>query len=1076
MKISNLHIAKVTPPRVSSSYPRKRLFQLLDSYRNQPVIWVSSPAGSGKTTLIASYIDSCNLPCLWYKLDAADNDIATFFYCAGLAVKKNVPGFRKSLPLLSPEYLKGIKEFTKRYFEEVYRRLRSPFVLVFDNYQEVQSDALLHEVLQTGISIIPDGIQIIIISRNEPPPIFIRLRMERFKLIGWNDIRLTAEETKDLSILLGKQDLDQSNLIFLHEKTRGWIAGLILFFQSSNTRVPDSHVLDNLAPQDIFDYFAIEVFSKADNETQELLLKTAILPAMTVQMAEDLTGIKSVRQILSWLERNHYFVEKRLQTSAVYSYHPLFRDFLLSRAEVALPPDEKARLRYDAATLLIDAGQADEAAMLLLAAGDLSRFTLLLLDQAKSLVVHGRLKTLSDWLDVIPQKMKEETPWLLYWLAVCQLGHNSTNSLESFTNAFHLFEERADLTGSFLAWSGAVNTIFCVFDDFKQMDAWIKWLEEKMSIGISFPSLEVEVNVASSMALALITRMPDHPDLRKWVNRTLSLILEGVSLQTCLPMFPFFIYYFVFIGDFDDCNIAVSDLRRLVQAQPTSPLLVITLRFAEAMLYSTSAARHQEGIKAALDGLDLAEKSGAHFLDSLLLALGTCNALNAMDTVRAREFLSRMEKNVRSGSRGQSAHYFCLSGWHAICEGNKTLALTLAQKSTQITEELGLVGPEFDCRFLLAFANLEAEHWHEAVKQLEMLKIFALKTGSTIHEYRCYLLAAYFAFLQNDNKDGMVLLVRAMTLGRQKGFFNNVNFYQPAIMSSLCARALEAGIETEYVQNLIRILNLVPESSTVEIKNWPWLVNIVSFGCFRVERAGKVLEYTAKAPQKILMLLKALISCGQGGASAKQLAYMLWPDADGDLALKTLEISLHRLRKLLGDNRVVCLRDGSITLAPNYCRVDAHRFENLLDHAEEIFAVPRMQNSVEDSRSSEGSHMLRCAINIYTGAFIDGTTEPWALSYRERLRSKFIRAVNLLGNTYQQQKYFDEAIFWYMRGLEIEEGAESFYRGLIRCHLSLGQHAEATAVYCRCKNTLVSIFGVQPSPETNSLIKTVHTL
>src|SRR3990172_12098240 len=82
-------IAKITKPRLPDVLPRTRLFRLLDRTRKtSPVIWVSGPAGSGKTTLIANYLDAKKLSCLWYQADGGDNDIGTFFYYMSLAAKK----------------------------------------------------------------------------------------------------------------------------------------------------------------------------------------------------------------------------------------------------------------------------------------------------------------------------------------------------------------------------------------------------------------------------------------------------------------------------------------------------------------------------------------------------------------------------------------------------------------------------------------------------------------------------------------------------------------------------------------------------------------------------------------------------------------------------------------------------------------------------------------------------------------------------------------------------------------------------------------------------------------------------
>jgi hypothetical protein len=118
-------LAKISRPRISEVLERSRLFLQLDQKRKAPITWISGPGGSGKTTLVASYLDSRRLPCLWYRLDDGDGDIATFFYYLGLAARRAAPRSKKPLPLLTPEYLLGIPAFTRRYFEELFSRLAS---------------------------------------------------------------------------------------------------------------------------------------------------------------------------------------------------------------------------------------------------------------------------------------------------------------------------------------------------------------------------------------------------------------------------------------------------------------------------------------------------------------------------------------------------------------------------------------------------------------------------------------------------------------------------------------------------------------------------------------------------------------------------------------------------------------------------------------------------------------------------------------------------------------------------------------------------------------------------------------
>ena len=174
-------IAKIARPRITEAFLRSRLFSILDKYLDYPATWISAPAGSGKTTLAASYLTEKKLPAIWYQIDEGDADITTFFYYMGLAA----PRRKTPLPLLTPEYQMGIDTFTLRYFENLYSRLKPPFLIVLDNYQLVPDKSRLHQVICAGIDAVPEGIKIVCISREDPPAQFMRLMAnERLKLLG----------------------------------------------------------------------------------------------------------------------------------------------------------------------------------------------------------------------------------------------------------------------------------------------------------------------------------------------------------------------------------------------------------------------------------------------------------------------------------------------------------------------------------------------------------------------------------------------------------------------------------------------------------------------------------------------------------------------------------------------------------------------------------------------------------------------------------------------------------------------------------------------------------------------------
>ena len=261
MTTQKKNINKINQPKISAVFQRKRLFQLLDDGRKHPVTWVSSPAGAGKTTLVASYLESQNLPCIWYQIDQRDADPATFFYYMSMAVKQASPRKRKPLPMLTPEYMLGLETFALRFFETVYQRLNPPMVLVIDNYQLIPPESILHQLILNGLSVIPKDMSAIIISRENPPPVFSRMQAnQEITLVGWDKIQLTQEETAGISRLQTRKRLPKETIHHLHMTMDGWAAGLMLMLAQADLEGIDWNRIQDFTPQEIFDYFGKQVF------------------------------------------------------------------------------------------------------------------------------------------------------------------------------------------------------------------------------------------------------------------------------------------------------------------------------------------------------------------------------------------------------------------------------------------------------------------------------------------------------------------------------------------------------------------------------------------------------------------------------------------------------------------------------------------------------------------------------------------------------------------------------------------------------------------------------------------------
>src|SRR6185436_545329 len=109
-------------------------------------------------------------------------------------------------------------------------------------------------------------------------------------------------------------------------------------------------------------------------------------------------------------------------------------------------------------------------------------------------------------------------------------------------------------------------------------------------------------------------------------------------------------------------------------------------------------------------------------------------------------------------------------------------------------------------------------------------------------------------------------------------------------------------------------------------------------------------------------------------------------------------------------------------------------------------------------------------LKLYRGTFLkEDEGEPWSVTTRERLRSRFIHALALATANLEREGRHELAIECYLRGIDCDPVIESFYQGLMRCYAHTGRRAEAVAAYRRLKHILSVALSLKPSPSTEQL-------
>jgi LuxR family transcriptional regulator, maltose regulon positive regulatory protein len=1042
-------LAKITRPTLATTVPRPRLFRLLDRARPRPVTWVWGPPGAGKTTLIASYLRARNVRSLWYQLDEGDADVATFFYYLGLAA----PRRRRPLPFLTPQYRPGLSLFARHYFRELYARLTARFTVVFDDYQEVPADSRLHDLFAEAVAEIPAGGRLIFISRSEPPVAFARHRAHgKIDTLDGPKLRFTPAEAGGLIRRLAPGPWSRETLRSLHKSVDGWGAGLVLRIEQLRREARAVTGPGEPSSELLFDYFAAEIFKRADVATQDVLLQTAFLPRITPAMAASLTGQSTAGAILATLHRENYFTNKQAGPEPTYEYHPLFRAFLLSQAADTYPAARLTTIRRTAAALLDGAGHVEGAAGLLLDAEDWDGLAQLIHRNAQKLLAQGRAQTLEEWLERIPAALFAEQPWLLVWRGTGWLAWHHAECQRDLEQAFAAFRQQEDTIGMFVAWSGIIFAYLSEGESIP-LDRWIAVLDEIMAKAPEFPSKGAETRVAVAMLSAIAWRQPHHPRASEWARRAFELARRHPDRNLQAISAANWLYYQLEAGELSEAALVVDEMRALVSTRDVSPIVVVNASVPVVWWESLNAIPSYRQTIARV--LDLTLTTGMFYTSRhVALSAGLVGALSDADLDTASPWLRELARDVHLLGPGFRFWYQSFVVWEALIQKDAAHAARAEPEMLRLSSASGRPLDEAVAHLLSVQVRHARGQEREARAHLDRALEIAHTIRSSYIQFMARLSEAQLYLDGGQEADGLQSLVAAMALGREHSYVNT-HVWIPAVMARLCARALEAGIEVDYARDLVRKRGLVADDLSVTTEAWPWPIKIFTLGRFELLRAGQPIHFSRKVQRKPLALLKGLIAFGGRGVREALLTDALWPDAEGDAARVALASALHRLRVLIGHEQAIVRQEGELSLDTRSCWVDVWAIERLLGHAE-----------------AGHTESLRKAVDLYRGGFLDGQevelpqTTTFADTLRRRLLRQIVRAARQCEAKDRQQ-----AVDWYEQALRVDPCAEDIYRNLMTAYQALGRSAEVAESYQRCRAALAAHRGTRPSLETEGLLK-----
>jgi len=950
----------------------------------------------------------------------------------------------------SAPVLGDVREVVASLIRDIRLHVPERFVVILDDLHKLDGSDDANQALGLLLQYLPSNCRLVMAGRTVPtlPLIELSARQEVAGL-GTEDLQFSAQEIQELFRGTFELSLSDQEARRLAEQTEGWITAILLSGSDPwKGKAPDLTQLGEHHDA-LFAYLGEQVFECQPEQIRSFLETSAVLRRMSTQLCDQLRQADGSAQLITTVEMRNLFLFRTGPKPGWFIYHSLFRELLLSRFRER---DEGTflSLHKRAGEIWEKKGVWPEAIYHYVQCAVYERVSDILETSGQSLFEAGRLKVLTEWLDALPNEIVKGRPRLLLLQGKIATEQGNLNLATAALNqAEKGFIEAEDASGQAeaLVRRAIIARMRGAYQEAGgQLEEALNLLGPKLSDSVVAAEAH-KVLATSHIRMGRMTEAEDE------ARRALQLYErhERPAYATALLL-----DLGTILRQRGRPTEALASFHRALRiAQETGQTYLLT-----TALNNIGVAYHQEGdffaaLQAFENGLEKAREIRYLRLESGILA-SKGDLYRDLGELEEAEELYRQALEIAEGVESLFRRTYlldALANLHRVsrdfpsARGLASQAYDLA-KTSQSDYLLGL-----NERTLGLLARDEGRRAEAAVHLSRALLTFA--RGRILEEMVATHL--HLASLCDQEKEEARLhqhLEEAVELARSTATYRpflvegipseiDLSEYDPGLSLRLRKAEESRGRCLREIRSRQQVTGPLPT------------LRVYLFGDGEVhvdERRIAKTEWGGPLTKELFFYLFE-----SGPLRREQIGVVLWPEASYQTMTWGFKSALYRLRKAVFPRFVVYDGDTGQYLFNEGMAIwsDVQEFERLLAEARKW-----------PKRSKEKRGLMRRAIGLYRGDYLEDIYSDWCQERREELRRKYVEALVTLANSYLEERTFEEAIRLYRKALSVEPYREDLLERLMRCYALVGSPSRAREEFQRYKDRLKKETGLSPLPQT----------